>query len=86
MLVGRAEEASVADVRKLFDTKYFGMLHVIKAALPLLRQQGGGHVIGVSSAIGINAMPLIGFYSATKWAVEALHESLAAEVNRSVSR
>ena len=79
-LAGTAEEASLTDVHKLFDTNYFGMLHVIKAALPLLRQQGDGHVIGVSSTLGIIAMPLIGFYSATKWAVEALHESLAAEV------
>ena len=79
-LVGTAEEASVEEVRKLFDTNYFGMLRVIKAALPFLREQGEGHVIGVSSTLGIIAMPLIGFYSATKWAVEALHESLAAEV------
>ena len=79
-LVGTVEEASEADVRALFDTNYFGMLHVIKAALPLLRQQGSGHIVGVSSTLGIIAMPLIGFYSTTKWAVEALHESLANEV------
>ncbi len=79
-LVGTVEEASEKDVRALFDTNYFGMLHVIQAALPLLRQQGSGHVIGVSSTLGIIAMPLIGFYCATKWAVEALHDSLSNEV------
>lgn len=79
-LVGTVEEASETEVRALFDTNYFGMLHVIKAALPLLRQQGSGHILGVSSTLGIIAMPLIGFYSATKWAVESLHESLAQEV------
>lgn len=79
-LVGTAEEASEEDVRTLFDTNYFGMLRVIKAALPLLRAQGNGHIIGVSSGLGIAAMPLIGFYCTTKWAVEALHESLAQEV------
>jgi NAD(P)-dependent dehydrogenase (short-subunit alcohol dehydrogenase family) len=79
-LAGAVEEASEAEVRALFDTNYFGMLHVIKAALPLLRQQGSGHFLGVSSTLGIIAMPLIGFYSASKWAVEALHESLAHEV------
>lgn len=79
-LVGTVEEASEADVRTLFDTNYFGMLWVIQAALPLLRQQGNGHILGVSSSLGIEAMPLIGFYCATKWAVEALHESLAKEV------
>jgi NAD(P)-dependent dehydrogenase (short-subunit alcohol dehydrogenase family) len=79
-LVGTVEEASEADVRALFDTNYFGMLRVIQAALPLLRQQGSGHILGVSSGLGLVAMPLIGFYCASKWAVEALHESLAQEV------
>ncbi len=46
----------------------------------MLRQQGGGHIVGVSSGLGQVAMPLIGFYCATKWAFEALHESLAQEV------
>jgi short-subunit dehydrogenase len=64
----------------VFDTNYFGTLRAIQAALPLLRQQGSGHTLGVSSGMGIVAMPLIGFYCATKWAVEALHESLAQEV------
>jgi NAD(P)-dependent dehydrogenase (short-subunit alcohol dehydrogenase family) len=79
-LVGTTEEASEDDVRAVFDANYFGTLRVIQAALPLLRQQGSGHILGVSSTLGIIAMPLIGFYSATKWAVEALHESLAQEV------
>ena len=79
-LVGTVEEASEADVHAVFDANYFGALRVIQAALPLLRQQGSGHIIGVSSTLGHVAMPLIGFYCATKWAFEALHESLAQEV------
>lgn len=79
-LIGTVEEASEADVRALFDTNYFGMLRVIQAALPLLRKQGSGHILGVSSGLGIVTMPLIGSYCASKWAVEALHESLAQEV------
>ncbi len=79
-LVGTVEEASEADVRANFDTNYFGTLRVIQATLPLLRQQGGGHILGVSSSLGVVALPLIGFYCTTKWAVEALHESLAQEV------
>jgi NAD(P)-dependent dehydrogenase (short-subunit alcohol dehydrogenase family) len=79
-LVGTVEEASEIDVRALFDTNYFCMLNVIKAALPLLRAQGEGHILGVSSSMGIVAMPLIGFYCASKWTVEALHESLTQEV------
>lgn len=79
-LVGTTEEADESDVRELFDANYFGMLRVIQAALPLLRLQGSGHILGVSSAMGIVAAPLIGFYCASKWAVEALHDSLAQEV------
>lgn len=79
-LVGTTEEADESDVRALFDTNYFGTLRVIQAALPLLRQQGSGHILGVSSGMGLVAAPLIGFYCATKWAVEALHDSLAQEV------
>ena len=79
-LVGTTEEASEADVQAVFDTNYFGTLRVIQAALPLLRQQGSGHILGVSSTLGHVTMPLIGFYCASKWAFEALHESLAHEV------
>ncbi len=79
-LVGMVEEASEADVRAQFDTNYFGTLRVIQAALPLLRQQGSGHILGVSSGVGLVAFPLVGHYCASKWAFEALHDSLAQEV------
>jgi NAD(P)-dependent dehydrogenase (short-subunit alcohol dehydrogenase family) len=79
-LVGTVEEAGEADVRAEFDTNYFGTLRVIQAALPLLRQQGSGHILGVSSTVGLVAFPIIGSYCASKWAFEALHESLAQEV------
>ncbi|HTW81230.1 MAG TPA: SDR family NAD(P)-dependent oxidoreductase, partial [Terracidiphilus sp.] len=79
-LIATVEEASDDQIYRLFDANYFGMIRVIRAALPLLRQQGSGHILGVSSGLGITTLPLIGFYSATKWAVEALHESLAQEV------
>ena len=79
-LLAAVEEASDEQIRDLFDANYFGMVRVLRAALPLLRLQGGGHILGVSSGLGIGTMPLIGFYSATKWAVEALHEALAQEI------
>ena len=79
-LLAATEEASDEQIRGLFDTNYLGMVRVLRAALPLLRKQGSGHILGVSSGLGITAMPLIGFYCATKWAVEALHESLAQEM------
>ena len=79
-LFAATEEASDEQIRDLFDANYLGMVRVLRAALPLLRKQGSGHILGVSSGLGITALPFIGFYSATKWAVEALHESLAQEV------
>ena len=79
-LVGTTEEASVEEVQAMFDANFFGTLRVIQAVLPLLRQQGHGHIVGVSSGLGIQAMPLIGFYCASKFAIEGLHESLAQEV------
>jgi NAD(P)-dependent dehydrogenase (short-subunit alcohol dehydrogenase family) len=79
-LVGTIEEASADEVRALYDTNIFGTLSVIQAALPLLRKQGGGHILGVSSGLGHVTMPLIGYYCSSKWAFEAIHESLATEV------
>src|SRR3984957_16552542 len=79
-LFAATEEASDEQIRDLFDANYVGMVRVLRAALPLLRKQGSGHILGVSSGLGITALPMIGFYCATKWAVEALHEALAQEV------
>jgi NADP-dependent 3-hydroxy acid dehydrogenase YdfG len=79
-LVGTIEEASADDVRALYETNIFGTLAVIQAALPLLRKQGGGHILGTSSGLGHVTMPVIGYYCSTKWAFEAIHESLALEV------
>jgi NADP-dependent 3-hydroxy acid dehydrogenase YdfG len=79
-LVSTIEEASADDVRAMYETNIFGPLAVIKAALPLLRQQGGGHILGTSSNVGHITYPVIGYYCSSKWAFEAIHESLAMEV------
>jgi NAD(P)-dependent dehydrogenase (short-subunit alcohol dehydrogenase family) len=79
-LVGTIEEAGANDVRAMYDTNIFGALSVIQAALPLLREQGGGHLVGVSSNLGHLSLPVIGYYCSSKWAFEAIYESLAAEV------
>jgi len=79
-LVGTIEEASADDVRALYETNILGALSVIQAALPLLRKQGSGHILGTSSNLGHVTMPVIGYYCSSKWAFEAIHESLAAEV------
>lgn len=79
-LFAATEEASDEQIHDLFDANCVGMVRVLRAALPLLRKQGSGHILGVSNGLGITTLPLIGFYCATKWAVESLHESLAQEV------
>lgn len=79
-LVGTIEEATVDEVRALFETNVYGPLAVIRAALPILRKQGGGHILGTSSNLGHVTLPVIGYYCSSKWAFEAIHESLAEEV------
>jgi NADP-dependent 3-hydroxy acid dehydrogenase YdfG len=79
-LVGTVEEANADEVRALYETNIFGALSLIQEVLPLLREQGGGHILGISSTLGHLSMPLIGYYCSSKWAFEAIHESLAAEV------
>jgi NAD(P)-dependent dehydrogenase (short-subunit alcohol dehydrogenase family) len=77
---GMVEEISEAEARAQFDTNVFGALFVTQAALPYLREQGSGHILQVSSIGGISAFPNIGIYNASKWALEAFSQSLAAEV------
>lgn len=79
-LVGTIEESKAEDVRAMYETNIFGALSVIQAALPLLRKQGHGHIIGTSSNVGHVTLPVIGYYCSSKWAFEAIHESLAAEI------
>lgn len=79
-LVGTIEEASADDIRALYETNVLGPVAVIQAALPLLRKQGSGHILGTSSNLGHVTLPVIGYYCSSKWAFEAIHESLAAEV------
>lgn len=79
-LVGTIEEAGADDIRLLYETNILGPVAVIQAALPLLRAQGYGHILGTSSSLGHATLPVIGYYCSSKWAFEAIHESLALEV------
>jgi NADP-dependent 3-hydroxy acid dehydrogenase YdfG len=78
--MGALEEAVTADAHANFETNVFGTLSVIQAALPLLRAQGSGHILTVSSIGGVIGFPTGGIYVATKFAVEGLSEALAGEV------
>jgi NAD(P)-dependent dehydrogenase (short-subunit alcohol dehydrogenase family) len=79
-LFGAIEEVSEEQARAQIETNLFGALWVTKAALPILRAQGSGHIIQVSSIGGVQAFPTIGLYHASKWGLEAFSQSLAAEV------
>jgi NAD(P)-dependent dehydrogenase (short-subunit alcohol dehydrogenase family) len=77
---GMIEELTEAEIRAQLETNFFGALWVTQAALPIMRAQGSGHIIQVSSIGGVSAFPAIGAYHASKWALEAFSQSLAAEV------
>ncbi len=77
---GMIEELTENEIRAQFETNVFGALWVTQAALPILREQGSGHIIQVSSIGGISAFPNLGAYHASKWALEGFSQSLAAEV------
>jgi NAD(P)-dependent dehydrogenase (short-subunit alcohol dehydrogenase family) len=79
-ITGAIEEMSEAECRSLMETNFYGALWVTQAALPGLRDQGSGHIVNVSSISGIGSYPGTGMYSASKWALEAMSEALAAEV------
>ena len=73
------EEGEDAAVRALFETNLFGLVEMTKAVLPVMRKQGRGHIVNISSIGGIASFAATGYYHATKYAVEGLSESLAIE-------
>ena len=79
-VAGMVEELSEADARAQFDTNVFGALWVTQAVLPIMRAQKSGHILSVSSLLGIVGMPNLGLYNASKWALEGLMDSVAQEV------
>jgi NAD(P)-dependent dehydrogenase (short-subunit alcohol dehydrogenase family) len=79
-LLAAVEESSDADVRRIYDTNVFGLLNVTRAVLPAMRKQRSGHVINISSIVGYQALPGVGVYSSTKFAVEGITEALHAEL------
>jgi NAD(P)-dependent dehydrogenase (short-subunit alcohol dehydrogenase family) len=79
-LLGAVEEASDAEVRSVFETNVFGLLHVTRSVLPVMRRQRRGHVINISSVLGFSAKKGWGVYAATKFAVEGLSEALRLEL------
>jgi len=77
---GSVEEVPLDEARRAMETNFFGAARMIQAFLPGMRAQGSGWVVNVTSVAGVVAGPLAGFYAATKFALEALSESLHLEV------
>ncbi|WIE66686.1 SDR family NAD(P)-dependent oxidoreductase [Curtobacterium sp. MCLR17_036] len=67
-------------LRDQLETNLFGVFHVTQAVLPILREQGSGHIIQVSTIGGVAAFPSLGGYHASKWALEGMTEALSQEV------
>jgi NAD(P)-dependent dehydrogenase (short-subunit alcohol dehydrogenase family) len=78
-LIGSIEEPEDEQIRQQFETNVFGVLNVLRGVLPTFRSQKSGHVINISSGLGFFAYPSYGYYSATKFALQGLSESLAKE-------
>ncbi|MES2262513.1 MAG: oxidoreductase [Pseudomonadota bacterium] len=79
-LLGAVEEAGADEIRALYDTNVFGLLHVTRAVLPFMRGQRSGHVINMSSVGGYASAAGWGVYCSTKFAVEGLSEALSQEL------
>ena len=77
---GAIEELTEQEARRQIETNLLGPLWVTQAALPLMRAQGSGHIVQVSSIGGISAFPTVGIYHASKWGLEGLSQALAREV------
>jgi NAD(P)-dependent dehydrogenase (short-subunit alcohol dehydrogenase family) len=76
---GAIETTPLDDVRRMFETNFFGAARMIQAFLPQMRERGSGAVVNVTSLSGVVVSPLGGYYSASKWALEALSEALHFE-------
>jgi NAD(P)-dependent dehydrogenase (short-subunit alcohol dehydrogenase family) len=75
-----AEESSIQQAQAIFNTNFFGIVRMIRAVLPHMRQRGSGRIINISSVLGFVPMPYMALYSATKHAVEGYSESLDHEL------
>lgn len=80
MLLGPIGNADTEDWRRMIQTNVMGLMYATHAALPLMRAQGSGHIVNISSVAGRTARAGAGVYNASKWGVGAFSESLRQEV------
>lgn len=77
---GAIEESEESEVRKMFEINVFGLAKMTQEVLPHMRQHKAGHILNIASIGGLRAFPGVGFYNATKFAVDGFSESLSKEV------
>jgi NAD(P)-dependent dehydrogenase (short-subunit alcohol dehydrogenase family) len=80
MLGGVVEEVTMEEAKAQFETNFFGVVRMVKKVLPIMRTQGSGQIINISSGIGLAPLPFVGFYAASKFALEGYTEALRHEV------
>jgi NAD(P)-dependent dehydrogenase (short-subunit alcohol dehydrogenase family) len=78
---GAVEESEEHAVRKMFEINFWGLTKMIQEVLPIMRKQRSGHIVNIASIGGLVGYPAVGFYNATKFAVDGLSESLSKEVS-----
>lgn len=79
-LFGAIEETTEQQARAQMETNFFGVLWMTQAVIPVMRAQKGGHIVQVSSFLGLVTLPILGLYNASKYAVNGLSETLQQEV------
>ena len=76
---GAIEESEEDEVRRMFEINFWGLAHITNEVLPVMRAQRSGHIVNIASIGGLVGFPGVGFYNATKFAVDGYSEALAKE-------
>lgn len=78
---GAIEESDEEEVRRMFEINFFGLAKMIRQVLPFMRRQRSGYIVNISSIGGLRSFPAVGFYNASKYAVDGLSEALSKETS-----